>query len=239
VEGWVERGAYDIVISGSGITSYTEPFEAAPGGDQTVDVGWLVDASITQAKLDSAVSAKLETYYATLPAGTSWTDGTRIIIPNVTSDGYWTLRWSSGNTAWYFVGGTSSMVTHGTLSGGSSQTITSTSDPMTAVTGHTVTLPNKGTYQIRSEIDATSAGTGGGGYFFGVGTSATNAATYRWLDDHAQTGHRTLSSRTQTIQTTATSTTLAGYSRAAANGTGSSVTVHSGSMIVTPTKLVP
>jgi len=235
----VERGAYDIVISGSGITSYTEPFDAAPAGDQTVDVGWLVDASITQAKLDATTAAKLPTYYGTLPTGTSWTDGTRIIMPNATSDGYWSLMWSSGNAAWYFTGGSASIVTHGTLSGGSAQTITSVSDPMTAVTGHTITLPNKGTYQVRAEIDASTTGTSGGGYYFGLGTSATAALTYRWLDDHPQSGNRTLSSRTQVIQTTSVSTVISGYARSASNGTGSAVNIYSGNLIVTPLKLVP
>src|ERR1700750_878345 len=38
VEGWVDEGSYDIVISGSGITTYTQRFEANRG-DGTTKIG--------------------------------------------------------------------------------------------------------------------------------------------------------------------------------------------------------
>lgn len=41
VDAWVERGAYNAQISGTGITTYTEAFDATPGADQTVDTPWL------------------------------------------------------------------------------------------------------------------------------------------------------------------------------------------------------
>lgn len=41
VNAWVERGAYNLAVTGSGITPYTEAWEAAPGGDQTLDALWV------------------------------------------------------------------------------------------------------------------------------------------------------------------------------------------------------
>lgn len=38
IEGWVDEGSYDIVISGSGITTYTQRFEANRG-DGTTKIG--------------------------------------------------------------------------------------------------------------------------------------------------------------------------------------------------------
>src|ERR1700745_2236284 len=36
VEGWVDEGSYDIVVSGSGITTYTQRFEANRGDGTTL-----------------------------------------------------------------------------------------------------------------------------------------------------------------------------------------------------------
>lgn len=49
--GWVERGAYNLTISGTGITTYVEPFDAAPGSDATVDSLWLPDNAVEQRHL--------------------------------------------------------------------------------------------------------------------------------------------------------------------------------------------
>ena len=38
---WVERGAYVLEVSGTGITPYSEPWDAAPAGDATIDSGWV------------------------------------------------------------------------------------------------------------------------------------------------------------------------------------------------------
>lgn len=38
---WIERGAYAATISGTGITTYVQHFDAAPGGDATADLLWL------------------------------------------------------------------------------------------------------------------------------------------------------------------------------------------------------
>jgi hypothetical protein len=38
---WLERGAYASVISATGLTTYSEPWDAAPGGDAGIDEPWL------------------------------------------------------------------------------------------------------------------------------------------------------------------------------------------------------
>jgi hypothetical protein len=48
---WLDRGAYNCVVSGSGITTYTEPWDAAPAGDNTIDSLWLPDNVILQRHL--------------------------------------------------------------------------------------------------------------------------------------------------------------------------------------------
>lgn len=51
VAGWVERGAYDAVISGTGLQAYTEQFESVPARDGAIDTAWLADSAVTAAKL--------------------------------------------------------------------------------------------------------------------------------------------------------------------------------------------
>lgn len=53
VPGWLERGAYDAVVSAlSGLLSYSDSFDASPGGDGDVDEEWIADNSVTTDKLD-------------------------------------------------------------------------------------------------------------------------------------------------------------------------------------------
>lgn len=40
-QAWVDRGAYNAIISGTGIADYTQAFEAGAAGDGTVDEDWL------------------------------------------------------------------------------------------------------------------------------------------------------------------------------------------------------
>lgn len=46
VTAWVDRGAYNLVVSGSGVTGYTMPWESTPGGDATIDAPWLSNLSL-------------------------------------------------------------------------------------------------------------------------------------------------------------------------------------------------
>lgn len=57
VQAWVDRGAYNAQISGTGITTYTEPFDAAAAGDATVDSIWIPDGTIGWIKMNVADGA--------------------------------------------------------------------------------------------------------------------------------------------------------------------------------------
>lgn len=46
VTGWVERGAYNLEVSGTGITTYVRPWDATPGADGGVDPAWLAPAAV-------------------------------------------------------------------------------------------------------------------------------------------------------------------------------------------------
>jgi microcystin-dependent protein len=46
VAGWVDRGAYKLTVSGSGLVSYDQQFDAAPAADSTVDALWLLNTLI-------------------------------------------------------------------------------------------------------------------------------------------------------------------------------------------------
>lgn len=64
---WFPRGAYNCTVTGTGITPYTEPWDAAPASDQAIDSLWVPDGSIGNAKLGTDLDAgKLTT--GTLPA---------------------------------------------------------------------------------------------------------------------------------------------------------------------------
>ena len=63
VDGWVDRGSYELEVSIPGRPVYTDYFEASPGGDSSIDTAWIEDGSITTAKLDTGAvtAAKLGT----------------------------------------------------------------------------------------------------------------------------------------------------------------------------------
>lgn len=44
--GWLERGAYSVTVSGSGIVAYGFPLDAAPATDGAVDLAWLASAAL-------------------------------------------------------------------------------------------------------------------------------------------------------------------------------------------------
>jgi microcystin-dependent protein len=46
ISAWVERGAYNLGVTGTGITPYTEPWDAVPGGDLSADVAWISDLAL-------------------------------------------------------------------------------------------------------------------------------------------------------------------------------------------------
>lgn len=60
ITGWVDRGAYNCTISGTGITTYTEPFDAAPAADNAIDALWLPDNVIATRHLGDGVVTTAE-----------------------------------------------------------------------------------------------------------------------------------------------------------------------------------
>lgn len=55
---WLDRGAYNCTVSGTGITTYTEPWDSSPGADGGIDSLWLPDNVIQARHLaDKVVSA--------------------------------------------------------------------------------------------------------------------------------------------------------------------------------------
>lgn len=55
--GWVDRGKYTAIISGTGVTSYSEDFDSTPGGDGAIDQAWLANAIVAaQHLVDYAVT---------------------------------------------------------------------------------------------------------------------------------------------------------------------------------------
>jgi hypothetical protein len=61
VNGWLERGAYDVTITAAGLTTYVEQIDSAPASDSALDALWLPDGVVSTAKIaDRAVTnAKL------------------------------------------------------------------------------------------------------------------------------------------------------------------------------------
>lgn len=76
VQAWVDRGSYNAIISGTGITTYTQAFEGAPAADRSVDSVWLpvgVDAPLLGALPSSPVDGQRIYYLADASNGIIWT----------------------------------------------------------------------------------------------------------------------------------------------------------------------
>lgn len=69
VAGWLERGAYNLVVTGSGITGFTEPFDAAPAGDATLDSAWPAAGSIDATAIGTGAVTTAEILDATIGLG--------------------------------------------------------------------------------------------------------------------------------------------------------------------------
>jgi|GEM_PF-6047687 len=61
VAGWVERGSYQLDISGTGLVDFTEYWESSPAGDGAIDTNWIASLAVTEAKLaaGAVTSAKI------------------------------------------------------------------------------------------------------------------------------------------------------------------------------------
>jgi microcystin-dependent protein len=73
VGGWVSRGAYNAVVSATGLQTYTEAFEASPGGDASIDEPWIGTGAVAlRALLDAALPLGVILAYAPATPPTGW-----------------------------------------------------------------------------------------------------------------------------------------------------------------------
>lgn len=94
---WADRGAYALTITGTGITTYTENWDAAPAADSSVDTLWGGPLL--------AAAAPAPSYSLTKPVGPN--DGAEWIYPADTTNGVlWRFRYILARTRWEWVGGT-------------------------------------------------------------------------------------------------------------------------------------
>jgi microcystin-dependent protein len=75
VGGWCEREGYDLIVTGSGISTYTEAWDAAPARAGGIDEPWLADDVVIARVLATfglPIGAILEYGGTTPPAGADW-----------------------------------------------------------------------------------------------------------------------------------------------------------------------
>lgn len=72
VGAWVDRGAYSATISGTGITTYTESFDAATSSDASVDPKWMDPAVLIPGEVKQYAGS-------TAPAGWLICDGAPVL----------------------------------------------------------------------------------------------------------------------------------------------------------------
>lgn len=83
IEGWLEEGSYDLVVSGTGLTTYTQPFEAVRGsnspGKIVTTAGDIIYATSANniARLGIGTSGQVLTVASGVP---SWSGGNGISI---------------------------------------------------------------------------------------------------------------------------------------------------------------
>lgn len=163
IEGWLEEGSYDLVVSGTGITTYTQRFEAVSGanspGKVLTTTGDLVYAEsagdIARLAIGSTgqvlkVAAGLPswgsvgaTLVTALPGSPS--DGDEIIFTDsLTAPTYrWHLQYESGDSKWHFVGGAPLFAEVATQ-----ESTNSTTYAALATAGPAITLPLAGDYEV-------------------------------------------------------------------------------------------
>jgi hypothetical protein len=95
---WLERGAYESVISAAGMETYAEPWDAVPGGDHVVDTPFL--AVVLQQNINKERGT-------VLPA-TPFDGQEYDFVADATNGVIWRLRYRAASTSahkWEYVGG--------------------------------------------------------------------------------------------------------------------------------------
>lgn len=180
VSGWCDRGAYQFDISGTGLTSYTEYWDAATSGDGGLDTAWLADSAVTTAKIGAAqvTSAKMAagasaaTFVSSLPA--SPVDGQEVYYQSTTAGtgggttnsmadvgAIWHLRYRAASAStykWEFIGGTTT--SHQNGGGTTTCTVAFTGYAPSSWTSPTVKVPLAGTYNFTLQTNVTAQASG-------------------------------------------------------------------------------
>jgi hypothetical protein len=165
---WVDRGDYNAIISGTGITTYTMPLDAAPAGDREIDLLWL-PAAQTPAVLTN-------TGAGTTPALP--TDGDRFIwapaLAEVSPTEFRYRAASPSTYKWECIGGRGFIVEmiNSTKSGVASGVQTSNHVGWSTPDKATFTVPFTGEYDCHLDAAYTNSGTG---TYFVTGVSVNGA----------------------------------------------------------------
>jgi hypothetical protein len=239
---WVERGQYDLSVTGTGITAYTVTYDAAPTTDSSVAKEWIGTGQVEAAELATGAVTLVKlasdaalTHYSSLPTGTSFTAAQQITIPSPDGNGRWAFVWGgSSDQYWYFTGGAPAAKSNKGLS---LVNASSTANNGIAITGVSLTLPNKGKYLIETSAEINAATGTNVGSLAGHGTSATDAETYfaEQLVGVSGASNQLTGSTAHVRDFTTTANTVSTYFR----GRVGSVTCKSGSLRVTPVRLDP
>lgn len=118
---WLDRGAYNCTISGTGITTYTEPWDSAPAADNAIDALWLPDNVIANRHLGDDVVTAAEIaagavgsseLAANAVVAAAMSTAARQLFPQLVTAGDHKIAWGSGAGSGFNTG-TTFTVTHG------------------------------------------------------------------------------------------------------------------------------
>jgi hypothetical protein len=203
---WVDRGDYNAIVSGTGITTYTVPLDAVPGGDAEIDITQL-PASVQSLVLGGNTTT-VQTG-GTMPA--SPVNGDRCIYTADATNGVtWEFMYRAASASaykWEMIGGGhlwSEVVTAG------DESTASTTYVALTTAGPAITLPLAGDYDVEIGFMGyvnTSSARAVMSYDIG-GTGAVDADAVGLVMDSAGVGvHRQNRPRRKTIAAAATTLT--------------------------------
>lgn len=89
--GWLDRGPYLAVASGTGLTAYTTEFDSSPASDGGIDRAWLADAIVNAAKMEDHAVTVAKMQQDVLPVGTMalwWRPAAGVPLP---------VKWAEAN----------------------------------------------------------------------------------------------------------------------------------------------